>query len=68
MVRYGGAEVLHVAALMGGIASQEAVKFIAKRLVPTSGTVGVNTVKMATCSFNLRLHSTAVCNAQETAE
>lgn len=38
MCRFGAAELLAVAALIGGIASQEVIKLITKQLVPVCGT------------------------------
>ncbi|KAK9155706.1 hypothetical protein Sjap_003186 [Stephania japonica] len=38
MCRYGGAELHAVAAFIGGVASQEAIKLITKQFVPMTGT------------------------------
>ncbi|KAK9133413.1 hypothetical protein Scep_012941 [Stephania cephalantha] len=38
MCRYGGAELHAVAAFVGGVASQEAIKLITKQFVPMTGT------------------------------
>ena len=38
MVRFGGAEVHNTAAVMGGLASQEAVKLITHQYVPLNNT------------------------------
>ncbi|CAN0282438.1 unnamed protein product, partial [Phaeothamnion confervicola] len=44
MARYGGAELHNVAAVVGGVASQEAVKLITKQYVPVNNTVVFNGV------------------------
>jgi amyloid beta precursor protein binding protein 1 len=37
--RYGGAELHNIAALLGGLASQEAIKVITRQFVPFSNTL-----------------------------
>ncbi len=43
-VRYGGAELHAVGAVMGGIASQEAIKLVTSQFVPLQGTLVYNAV------------------------
>lgn len=42
MCRFGGAEIHPVAAFIGGVASQEAIKLITKQFVPLNGTLVFN--------------------------
>ncbi len=52
MVRFGGAEIHNVAALIGGIASQEAVKVITRQFVPLNNTLVFNCSNMTSFSFS----------------
>lgn len=51
MIRFAGVELHNVAALIGGIAGQEAVKIITRQFVPLNNTIIVNSSNMTTFSF-----------------
>ncbi len=51
MCRFGAGELHCVAAVMGGMASQEAIKLITKQFVPTSGTVIYNAMNSTMSVF-----------------
>ena len=51
MYRFGAGELHCVAAVMGGMASQEAIKLITKQFVPTSGTVIYNAMNSTMSVF-----------------
>ena len=42
MVRFGGAELHNVAALLGGMVSQEAIKLITRQYIPLNNTYVFN--------------------------
>jgi amyloid beta precursor protein binding protein 1 len=46
--RAGGSELAQMAALLGGIAGQEAVKLITRQYIPLSGTVVFDGIKSRT--------------------
>ncbi len=48
MCRFGAAELHCVAAVMGGIASQEAIKLITKQFVPLAATLVYNAMASTT--------------------
>ena len=49
--RFGASELHCVAAVMGGMASQEAIKLITKQFVPVSGTVIYNAMNSTMSVF-----------------
>lgn len=51
LVRYGDVEIHNVAALMGGVAAQEAVKLMTGMFVPVCDTLVVNFAEMTSVSF-----------------
>lgn len=51
MCRFGAGELHCVAAVMGGMASQEAIKLITKQFVPTNGTVIYNAMNSTMSVF-----------------
>jgi NEDD8-activating enzyme E1 regulatory subunit len=53
MVRYGGAELHAVAAVMGGIGAQEISKVLMRQFTPANGTFVFNAItgKNALCVF-----------------
>ncbi|KAA6425651.1 MAG: NEDD8-activating enzyme E1 regulatory subunit-like [Trebouxia sp. A1-2] len=51
LCRFGAGELHCVAAVMGGMASQEAIKLITKQFVPTSGTVIYNAMNSTMSVF-----------------
>ena len=53
MVRYAGSEPHNIAALIGGIASQEAVKLITAQYIPLNNTYIYNGIAGAGASYNL---------------
>lgn len=53
MCRYGGAEMHAVAAVMGGIASQEAIKVITRQFVPVSNAFIFNGAKGTAAAIEL---------------
>lgn len=53
IVRFGASELHVVAAIMGGIAAQETIKFITRQFVPVGGTLIYNA--MASTSSVLRV-------------
>ena len=48
MCRFGGGELHCVAAIVGGMAAQEAIKLITRQLVPVSGTLVYNAMASTT--------------------
>lgn len=50
--RFGASELHCIAAVMGGMASQEAIKLLTRQFVPTSGTVIYNAMSSTTSVFN----------------
>lgn len=52
-VRYGASEVHAIAAIMGGMAAQEAVKVIARQFLPLDNTVVFNGITSTAGSFKL---------------
>lgn len=48
MVRYGAGELQCVAAVVGGMASQEAIKMLTRQFVPLHGTLLYNAVSSTT--------------------
>ena len=48
MCRFGGGELHCVAAIVGGMAAQEAIKLITRQLVPVSGTLIYNAMASTT--------------------
>ena len=48
MCRFGGGELHCVAATVGGMAAQEAIKLITRQLVPVSGTLIYNAMASTT--------------------
>lgn len=52
MVRFAGAELHCVAALIGGITAQEAVKLITRQFVPLNNTLVLNCSTMTSVSFS----------------
>jgi NEDD8-activating enzyme E1 regulatory subunit len=53
MCRFGAGELHCVAAVIGGIASQEAIKLITKQFVPLYGTLVYNAMASSTSCFQL---------------
>ncbi len=51
MCRFGAGELHCVAAVMGGMASQEAIKLITNQFVPTSGTIIYNAMNSTLSVF-----------------
>ena len=51
MCRFGAAELHCVAAVMGGMASQEVIKLTTKQFVPLPGTLIYNAMASTTCVF-----------------
>ncbi len=52
VVRCGGGELHCIAAVMGGIASQEAIKLITRQFVPLGGTLVYNAIASTTSIFS----------------
>lgn len=52
MVRFGAAQIHNVAAVMGGIASQEIIKLITKQFTPMSHTVIFNAIECTTSTYS----------------
>lgn len=50
--RFGAGELHCIAAVMGGMASQEAIKLITRQFVPISGTVIYNAMNSTTSVFS----------------
>ena len=53
ITRYGGAELHNTAAVVGGIASQEAVKIITHQYTPLNNTYVFNGISCAGASYSL---------------
>lgn len=53
MVRSGGSELHVIATIIGGIASQEAIKILTSQFVPLSGTFIYNGVTCTSSVFSL---------------
>jgi amyloid beta precursor protein binding protein 1 len=53
MRRFGAAELHVVAAVMGGIAAQEAIKLVTRQFVPLAGTLVYNAMASTTSQFDL---------------
>ncbi|XP_002975259.2 NEDD8-activating enzyme E1 regulatory subunit AXL [Selaginella moellendorffii] len=51
--RFGGGEIHCVGAVVGGIASQEAIKLVTKQFTPTAGTLIYNAISSTTTIFQL---------------
>jgi amyloid beta precursor protein binding protein 1 len=51
--RLGGAELHVVAAIMGGMAAQEAIKLITQQFVPFKGTLIYNAINSTASVFEL---------------
>ena len=51
MVRFGAAEMHVMGAIMGGIAAQEAIKFITRQFVPVPGTLIYNAMASTSSVF-----------------
>lgn len=49
MCRFGASELHVVAAVVGGMASQEAIKLITKQFTPVGGTLLYNAIAATTC-------------------
>lgn len=50
--RFGAGELHCIAAVMGGMASQEAIKLLTRQFVPVSGTVIYNAMNSTTSLFS----------------
>ena len=53
MTRYGAAEIHNIAAVVGGIGSQEAVKIITKQYVPLANTFIYNGISSVGATYDL---------------
>ncbi len=53
MCRFGAGELHNVAAVVGGMAAQEAIKLLTKQFVPQPGTIIYNGMHSTTCVFVL---------------
>ncbi len=53
MCRFGGTELHCIAAVMGGVASQEAIKLLTRQFVPLSGTFVYNAMASTSSVFQL---------------
>lgn len=53
LVRYGASELHNVAAIVGGVASQEIVKIITRQFVPLNNTFIFNGIASAGGSYSL---------------
>ena len=51
MCRFGAGELHCVAAVMGGLAAQEAIKLISRQFVPVAGTLIYNSMASTTSVF-----------------
>jgi len=51
--RYGASELPSVAAFLGGVAAQEAIKIITEQFIPVNNTFIYNGIKQTSSTFEL---------------